>query len=305
LTCQYAAGVGASPLLNATLENATDLSGGAARNRRSIVNGDPRVTFRAAGIAAETVLRSALICPLHYNDAFIGCLALYHVESDHYTDDHRRLVEWMAEQAGAVIQNAVVFENTQESALTDPLTGLPSSRSMFVFASRELARADRLRTQVALIAIDVDEFKSINDMYGHSVGDHALRQVADTLRGAVRAYDLCIRSAGDEFVLVLGECSREAADDKCRELQARIANIHIDVRRGRRLSVAASAGAAVFPEDGTTYEQLLAAADHRMTRDKIARRERSPEAPPRLPSFDPAEALEAAVSRARLPQVAI
>ena len=80
------------------------------------------------------------MCPLHVNDTFIGCLALYHVEANHYTEDHRRLLERIGEQAGAVIHNSIVFEQTQEDSLTDPLTGLPNRRSMFVHLSRELAR---------------------------------------------------------------------------------------------------------------------------------------------------------------------
>src|SRR5262249_2583301 len=155
-----------------------------------------------------------------------------------------------------VIHNSIVFELTQENSVIDPLTGLPNSRSMFVHISRELARAERLKSEVALIVMDVDGFKAINDTYGHSVGDHALRAVADALQNPVRSYDLCVRYAGDEFILVLGDCSREAADAKCLELQARIADIQIEVRAGRRLTLGASVGASVFPHDGTTYEQL-------------------------------------------------
>jgi diguanylate cyclase (GGDEF)-like protein len=107
------------------------------------------------------------------------------------------------------------------------------------------------------------------------VGDHALREVASVLQRGVRAYDLCVRYAGDEFILVLGDCSREAAEAKCLELQARIEDLRIEGRFGRRLSLAASAGVSVFPEDGTTYEQLLAHADQRMVRDKAARRDRA------------------------------
>jgi len=165
-----------------------------------------------------------------------------------------------------------VFEQTQEDSLTDPLTGLPNRRSMFVHLSRELARAERLQSEVAIIVMDIDGFKSINDTYGHNVGDHALREVAGALQGALRPYDLCVRYAGDEFIVVLADCSHEAADAKRRELQARIADIQVDVRAGKRLHLGVSAGAAVFPHDGATYEQLLADADHRMYRDKAARR---------------------------------
>jgi len=179
---------------------------------------------------------------LHLNDTFIGCLALYHVDVGHYTEEHRRLLERIAEQAGPVIHNSIVFEQTQEDSLTDPLTGLPNRRSMFVHLSRELSRAERLKGEVALIVMDVDGFKAINDTYGHSVGDHALREMANALQGELRPYDLCVRYAGDEFIVVLADCPREQADLKVIELQARVNQIELEVRAGKRLRLAASAG---------------------------------------------------------------
>jgi diguanylate cyclase (GGDEF)-like protein/putative nucleotidyltransferase with HDIG domain len=282
LKCRFAVGVDAPKLLNVTLQSGHGLSGWVARNRRTIINGDPRVSFEAAGLSQDISINSAIVCPLQYNDTFIGCLALYHVEPNHYTEDHRRLLERIAEQAGAVIHNSIVFEQTQEDSLTDPLTGLPNRRSMFVHLERELARGERLKSQVAIIVMDIDGFKAINDTYGHNVGDHALREVASALQGALRPYDLCVRYAGDEFIVVVADCSREAADAKRRELQARIGEIQLDVRAGKRLRLGASAGAAVFPEDGATYEALLAAADHLMYRDKAARRAQAP--PPVTPA---------------------
>src|SRR5882724_5239756 len=272
LKCRFAAGVDAPKLLNATMKMGHGLSGWVARNRRTLINGNPQVSFDAASIAGEIALNSAIVCPLQYNDTFIGCLALYHVEANHYTEDHRRLLERIAEQAGAVIHNSIVFEQTQEDSLTDPLTGLPNRRSMFVHLSRELARAERLKSEVAIIVMDIDGFKEINDTCGHNVGDHALREVANALQGALRPYDLCVRYAGDEFIVVLTDCSREKADAKRHELQAKIAEIHVEVRGGKRLRLGVSAGAAVFPHDGSTYEELLAGADHLMYRDKAARR---------------------------------
>ena len=272
LKCRFAAGVDAPKLLDRTLKVGEGLAGWVARNRRTIVNGHPRVSFDAAGVTTPIALQSAIVCPLYFNDTFIGSLALYHVEANRYTEDHRRLLERVAEQAGAVIHNSIVFEQTQEDSLTDPLTGLPNRRSMFVHLSRELARAERLKSEVALIVMDIDEFKAINDTYGHHVGDHALREVATALQGALRPYDLCVRYAGDEFIVVLADCSREAADAKRRELQQRVGKIDFEARSGKFIALGASAGAAVFPHDGATYEALLADADQRMYRDKAARR---------------------------------
>ena len=143
---------------------------------------------------------------------------------------------------------------------------------MFVHLSRELARAERLKSEVAIIVMDIDDFKSINDTYGHHVGDQSLREVANALQAGLRPYDLCVRYAGDEFIVVLADCTPEVADLKRRELQSRIAEIQIEVRGGTKIQLGASAGAAVFPHDGTTYEELLADADHFMYRDKAARR---------------------------------
>jgi diguanylate cyclase (GGDEF)-like protein/putative nucleotidyltransferase with HDIG domain len=272
LKCRFATGIDAPRLLNAEIRVANDLSAWVARSGHTLINGQPSVTFQAAGVETTTVLQAAIVCPLQFNDVFIGCLALYHVEANHYTDDHRRLLERVAEQAGAVLHNSILFEQTQEDSLTDQLTGLPNRRSMFVHLASELARADRQSSEVAVIVIDIDGLKTINDTFGHNVGDQALRAAATTLQRTIRPYDLCVRYAGDEFITVVSGCSEADAEAKRRELQERIAEIEIDVRGGSKLKLGASAGVAVFPEDGRTYDALLAAADHRMYRNKAERR---------------------------------
>ena len=162
------------------------LAGWVARNRRPLVNARPSADFEAAGLTAtRDAPQSALVAPLVFNDRFIGTLAVYHTEPDFYTDDHRRLLDRVSKQASAVIHNSIVFEQTQEDSLTDPLTGLPNTRFMFMHLSRELARAERLKTEVALLVMDLDNFKDINDTHGHHVGDRALRDVA---RGAARRH---------------------------------------------------------------------------------------------------------------------
>jgi len=273
LKCRFAVGAVGARLLNTVLPDNCGIFGTVVGQRQTTI-ADPHVALDTIGLELSDRLQSAIVCPLVYNDTLIGCLSLYHSEADRYCEDHRRLLERIAEQAGAVIHNSIVFEQTQEDSLTDPLTGLPNRRSMFVHLSRELARADRLKNELAVIVLDVDDFKTINDTYGHNVGDQALREVAVALQTALRPYDLCVRYAGDEFIIVLGGCSREDADAKRNELQARVADIRLDVRADKQLRLAVSAGAAVFPEDGTTLEALLADADHRMYRDKALRRGR-------------------------------
>jgi diguanylate cyclase (GGDEF)-like protein len=272
LRCRFAVGVDAERLHGASVPDGEGLSGWVARHRRPIVNARPETEFEAAGLPAPTTLRSALVCPLVFQGRLIGTLCVYHVEPSFYQDDHRRLLDRVCEQAGAVIHNSVVFEQTQEDSLTDPLTGLPNTRFMFLHIARELARADRLRAEVALVVMDLDEFKDINDTFGHHIGDRALREIAAVLRAAIRPYDICVRYAGDEFIVVISGCSREEAESKRRELQQAVDSVDLEVQPNVHVPMMMSAGAAVFPHDGDSYEALLAVADSRMYRDKSERR---------------------------------
>ena len=212
-----------------------------------------------------------MVCPLYFADKFVGVFSVYHVDPERYTEDHRRLFERVVEQTGTALHNSLVFERTKEDALTDQLTGLPNRRWLSRYLPQELSRADRPSNEVAIISIDIDNFKTINDSYGHDVGDQALRAVADALLGVCRSYDVCARQAGDEFVVVLPDCSRDAADLRRDELQECLGAIEIVVCPDVRLRLAASVGVSVFPHDGHTYEALLDVADRRMYRDKSAR----------------------------------
>jgi diguanylate cyclase (GGDEF)-like protein len=128
---------------------------------------------------------------------------------------------------------------------------------------------------VSLLVMDLDNCKEINDTYGHHVGDRALRDVAGVLRAGIRPYDICVRYAGDEFIVVLSGCGGEEAERKRLELQRAVDHLQFEARPGRLLPLAISVGAAVFPHDGDTYETLLATADSRMYRDKTRRKRTS------------------------------
>jgi diguanylate cyclase (GGDEF)-like protein len=275
LRCRFATGIDAEIIQQISVKSGLGLTGWVARNRRTLVNARPSADLEAAGITATTSLQSALVCPLVFNERFIGTLSVYHIDAGCFTDDHRRLLDRVCEQAAAVIYNSIVFEQTQEDSLTDPLTGLPNTRFMFMHLTRELARAERLKSEVSLLVMDLDDFKGINDNHGHHVGDRALREVAGVLRAAIRPYDICVRYAGDEFIVVLSGCSADEAERKRLELQQAIDELIFEARAGKRLQLGISIGAAVFPHDGDSYETLLATADSRMYRDKARRKRHS------------------------------
>ena len=123
MRCRFATGVDADRIQMLVIREGQGLTGWVARNRRPLVNARPAVDFEAPGAPdASTVLESTLMCPLVFNDRFIGTLALYHTDPAVYTDDHRRLLDRICEQAAAVIHHSIVFEQTQEDSLRDALT---------------------------------------------------------------------------------------------------------------------------------------------------------------------------------------
>ena len=268
LQCRFASGIDAEMLQPLTVKNGEGLTGWVTRNRRALINGRPSADLHAAGLARPTKLESALVCPLVSENIVIGTLAVYHTEESFYSDDHRRLLDRVCEQASAVIRNAIVFDQTHEASLTDPLTGLPNTRFVFKHLTRELARTQRLGAEVSILVLDLNGFKDINDTWGHNAGDRALREVSTVLRALIRPYDVAARYAGDEFIVVLPGCNREEAENKRLELQRGIERIHFEPVPGTPIPMSISAGAAVFPHDGETYETLLAIADQRMYQDK-------------------------------------
>ena len=269
LTCRFATGTDYELMQQLTLKGGQGITGWVARNRRPLVNARPSGDLEAAGSSLPTTLQSALVCPLLLGDRVIGTLAVYHTTPSFYGDDHRRLLDRVCEQAAAVIHNSIVFEQTHEASLTDPLTNLPNTRFMVNHLGRELSRAERGNAEVSLLVMDLNDFKDINDTFGHHVGDRALREIAQVLRGAIRPYDVCVRYAGDEFIVVLAGCGWDEAEYKRLELQEAVESLVFEAKPGVRMPLSISAGAAVFPHDGNVYEVLMAKADRRMYRNKV------------------------------------
>jgi len=166
-------------------------------------------------------------------------------------------------------RNFLAYLEHVRHSVTDPLTGLPNQRHMAAHLERELAAARSDRHQFAVIFMDLDGLKIVNDRAGHQIGDLALVRVAECLRSNTRGHDVCARCGGDEFVLVLGDCGPAEAEIRRDELQRAVRAIVIDLEPGFRTSLNISAGVAVYPDDGDTQDQLLAVADSRMYEDKF------------------------------------
>jgi diguanylate cyclase (GGDEF)-like protein len=272
LRCRAARGVDSNLLKQLTLRNSAGVNGWVARHRRPVTNAFARWDLQLLSADLSSVkLQSAAAWPLVVNERLIGTLGLYHVEPDYYTEERCLPLERAAERIAAVVNNALVFEQTQAESLTDPLTRLPNARQLFSFVHDELARADEQTHPVSLIIFDVDNFKRVNDQYGHDAGNRALCMVARGLSGAVRSTDLCARYAGDEFVVVLSGSDWAAAESKRVQICRAVEQMAFEVRPGVLTRVSVSSGVATLSSECRTYDDLLAEADRRMYDDKARR----------------------------------
>jgi len=270
--CEFASGLDADLLQQLQVPFGTGTIGWVALNAKAIANARPGADFESARLDVDSTLRAMIAFPLMERDRVIGVLAAYHTDHDYFTQAHQRILERVSAQAAKVVLDALLFEQIRAESLTDPLTGLANTRKLLSDAEHEMAKADRHRTRRALILIDVDHFKLVNDRFGHEAGDRALRAIADTVRQAVRSYDVCARSGGDEFLVFLSECDQEHATLRTLEIQQAVADARFEALPGEFVSLGISVGCAIYPDDGTTYEALLKTADSRMYRDKSSRR---------------------------------
>src|SRR6202051_1263043 len=243
------------------------LSGWVAQNRKPIGNGNPSVEPGYLNDPTKfSTLCSALAVPLEGVAGIIGVLALYRGERDAFTSDHLRILLAVSGKMALSIENALKYQQAEDSATTDYLTGLPNARSLFLQLDRELARCKRDNSSLTVMVSDLDGFKQINDRFGHLEGNRVLRLFSQALKDSCREYDYVARMGGDEFVVIAPGLTADAAGKKAEQMKALARQAGTDVCGEDILSL--SVGRALFPEDGKDAEQLLAEADRRMYLEK-------------------------------------
>jgi diguanylate cyclase (GGDEF)-like protein len=247
---------------------------------RQIVHLEPGHPWFGRYIIADTPqdLEAIVFCPLIVADHVIGTLNVWREDSapelagtiPSFSPEEAQLIKRFASLAALAYDNARRRELLSEQARTDELTGLFNRRHFHERLAAELARAQRDTTSVGLVLLDVDDFKRVNDVHGHPVGDQVLVAFAEVLSAHVRAGDVVCRTGGEEFGVILPNADEREA--------ARAAERLVRAVREATWSIAgpmtASAGVAVAPDDAGTVATLFKAADECLLKAKAEGKDR-------------------------------
>jgi diguanylate cyclase (GGDEF)-like protein len=190
-----------------------------------------------------------------------------------FPEESRELANWLGSQAAVALENARLHRLVERQAVTDGLTELANRRQFEQALAGEISRAERFGGMLALVLADLDDFKQVNDRYGHQAGDEVLRRFAAVLRETVRDVDLPARYGGEEFAVLLPQTDVAGAERLAERLRQSVAERPMTKRPGALVAVTASFGVASFPE-AATPAALFAAADEALYRAKAAGKNR-------------------------------
>ncbi len=225
-------------------------------------------------------LKAAYLCvPITASGDIMGVLhieftAPEKLQTHKSTRDFKRFAGSLAEQVALTITNLRLREQLQQQSIRDPLTNLYNRRYLEESLPREEQRARRTGSSVAVIMLDVDHFKQVNDKYGHITGDELLKQLGILLQQNTRGEDIACRYGGEEFILILPNTSLSDARKRAEAIRSLVeAQIRVQ-KNDRAMDITISAGVAAFPENAQSLEAVLQAADSALYQAKEQGRNR-------------------------------
>ncbi len=179
----------------------------------------------------------------------------------------------IADYAAIAIENARNFERISELAITDDLTGLYNSRYLHTLLDEEIARVERFGGRLALIFIDLDFFKVVNDTRGHLIGSRTLAEIGQLIRGNIRKVCKAARYGGDEFIIILPNTGKSGAMALATRLRELFREYEFRDEDGATFNLTASFGLAAYPDDAGSKDELIRMADQAMYRVKESTRD--------------------------------
>ncbi|MET0645958.1 MAG: diguanylate cyclase [Pyrinomonadaceae bacterium] len=249
------------------------ITGWVVANARGMCNTPPELELAGAPANVAAQVRDCISSPLVREDGAFGAVTLFSKTSGAYTAEHLRLLDSVCLHTSGALNNALAHERTRESALTDQLTGLPNARALHLMLEHRLAECRRYEGEVvSVLSIDVDDFKEINEQFGHGVGDRLLASVSAVVKGQLRQMDMLARFAGDEFLAVMPGASGQVSAMVAERVRNAVESQVFNVKTGRNVQLRVSAGVGSYPADGETADELLQSATRDMRRDKHLRK---------------------------------
>lgn len=243
--------------------------------------GQPHQTENMQGLCCAHYQKASgemdrhLCVPLNAQGEVLGLICMEATsDSGSVVQREEKLAIGVSEQIALALSNAKLREMLKQQSIIDPLTGLFNRRYMDETLKRELSRATRISSPVSMIMLDVDHFKKINDTHGHDVGDLVLESISHCLISEIRGSDFACRFGGEELVLILPECPKNAAFDRAEKIRENIQLLVLQHGTQYIDGVTASFGVATFPEDGAGAEELFHVADHALYMAKSSGRNR-------------------------------
>lgn len=243
-------------------------------NRSPLLNVSPQPDLKALQLPPEVSYQTSLIIPLIKNTDALGVLALYATDLDKYSSENIRLVEAIARLAGDAIANALQHEETEATAYTDRLTGLPNLRSILRTFDAESDQARKTNQPFTFLMMDLDGFKKINDTLGHHAGDLFLIEISKQIKSHLRGSDFFGRYAGDEFIAMLPNTGMSESIELVERIKRAVDNHTVTTEDGKIARGGVSIGVAECIGKENTLEELMAKADSAMYADKAERKRR-------------------------------
>jgi diguanylate cyclase (GGDEF)-like protein len=253
----------AEKILNMRIKVGVGITGWAAQHREAVLTNkahlDPRVEIVPGTPADEP--EALISIPLIARGAIKGALNVYRLgENAAFDEDEFELAKRFGDAAALALDNAQIRARLEYQAQTDSLTGLYNHRYFHERLREELRRASRLRESVAVLMLDIDDFKRVNDVYGHGTGDEVLKGLATALRATVRASDVVCRLGGEEFGLIV----TSFADESAFTFAHRVMDSLTAIDFGLAGTVTISVGIAQGPEHAMNPRELVACAEAAM-----------------------------------------
>jgi diguanylate cyclase (GGDEF)-like protein len=199
--------------------------------------------------------------PLKVGDIVVGVMNLSRMTLGGFSPSELRLLSLLSDQAAVAISNASLHQMISRQAYSDTLTGLPNRRALDERLEEEVLSARRNNYSFAVIMMDLDGFKDVNDTYGHSTGDDVLRVVFNQMARGVRNTDFLARYGGDELTLILSQTEMSSAQIVSDKILEGMRNVKYKLPDGRRLKLGISGGIAIYPVHARSGSELLRAAD--------------------------------------------